>query len=93
MAASLAGVCEVSAQPYMSAEAAGFVTIVRAQEKADRESAILSWRLSDMCHARDWKEVGRETGIDTREDIKRNVRYARHWNHMLIRMRIARKTN
>lgn len=65
----------------------------RLNEHRARIDALISWRDVDMACAREWRSWGRADNIDTREDVRRNVRCARQWNWLLIRLKIRARAN
>lgn len=63
----------------------------RESEQRYREGTARLWRDMDMDAARDWKAWGAESGIETSADVARNVRWAREWNHKLVRLKYRKK--
>ena len=76
----------------LTSELNAMARMTRGVEHETREHVLLCWRDLDIAAAREWRAWGLECPeIDTREDVRRNVRYARIWNHELIRLRRRRK--
>lgn len=68
-----------------------FIALVRRVEMKERAELLRDWRDCDMMHARDWREIARAYNCDLSADIRRNVRYAREWNWVLVRFKRRRK--